>query len=124
MLILFISNQVPVTIPSSQDPHINTIGYAQHYVKFTIFPNQEGLTVTVKGEPATCNVPAPMVYCDPEVLNKTQITMIGMTDSNSTVTFPMDKTIKYYVTLPERHISVEIYPRDSEYKLYGRIYDD
>ena len=41
------------------------------------------------------------------------------TDTNSDVVFEMISVNRYLVSVPERHIAVQIYPYDSEYILRG-----
>jgi hypothetical protein len=81
------------------DNNINTFGYMQHQVEFHIEPPIEGAYITI---------------IDPSNNIK-----FKATDSNGNAVFEMDPISKYSVVVPERNISVVMYPTEYNYILYG-----
>jgi hypothetical protein len=78
------------------------ISYNPHLVKFYIYPKQEGMGVSLW---ASDNFPMTS----------------GKTDNNSCVIFSVDSSVNYFVTVPQRNISVMLVPVESEYHLVGGI---
>lgn len=90
----------PSAIPHiNADPHLNDIGGMQNIVKIHIHPPQENVCV---------NIFSDHTYTFQEV-----------TDGNGDVVFEMIPDRMYTVSVPERNISVKLYPTENKYVLYG-----
>ena len=95
------SNTIPVLIIPDENLSVhNDMTYYPHYVKFHIIPEGENISVSI--------------FTSDNIPKKTL-----KTDTNSDVVFEMISVNRYLVSVPERHIAVQIYPYDSEYILRG-----
>jgi hypothetical protein len=45
----------------------------------------------------------------------------GYTDNQSEIVFPLISSVKYHVVCPKRNISILLYPRESEYVIWGMV---
>jgi len=95
---------VPNMLPDiSAQPTIDkNMTYMPHYVKFHIYPEQEGIVVRIVSLD-DLSLPSGVVH--------------EKTDNNSEIVLSMYSNKKYYIAAPERNISVYIYPKRSEYYL-------
>ena len=80
----------------------NDFTYMPHYVKIHILPEKEGTSVSVK--------------MDNECFKNVQ-ELIGLTDNNSEVTFPMISSAKYNILIDDNRCSYYIYPLESYYNI-------
>jgi hypothetical protein len=94
--ILYI-NYVDREIENKYDNNID-FGYMDHYVKFHIYPEKEGISVAAW---ATDDFPPTS----------------GYTDNNSEIVFPMISTAEYNILIDQNKCSYYIYPAEDYYNI-------